>query len=120
MLVTGMQQLMSLQPKGTFGFTSAVGFARCGYSKCGASKEYGGIYQRKKTLKGWRVSRMRYYRPSNPQTETQQSWRAVFTAGWEAYNLLSPEEKVLLYTQAQKYGISGPNLFMRRWLHTHR
>jgi len=115
-IISPLSGLLSFLPRGKLGYTAGCGMARAGYSRCGASKEYGGIYQRKKTLKGWHTSRMRYYNPTNPQTEPQQSWRAQFTAGWEAYALLTDEEKMLLSRQARLLQISGPNLFMRRWL----
>jgi len=115
-IVATTGKLMSLHARGKFGFTAAAGFARCGYSRCGSSKDFGGIYQKKKTFVGNRVSRMRYYRPTNPQTETQQAWRAVLAAGWTEYALLTEDEKVLLSKQARRLRMSGPNLFMRRWL----
>ncbi len=113
-------RFLALSVRGKMGFTGAVGMARAGYSKAGASKQFGGIYQRKKTKKGWRTSRMRYYNPSNPQTETQQAWRAVLASGWEAYALLTTDEKVLLSKQARLRRMTGPNLFMSRWLQSHR
>lgn len=116
MIISDIEKLASLEIRGQLGFTSGCGLARCGYSRCGASKDYGGVYQRKKTLKGWRTSRMRYYRPTNPQTEAQQNWRANVGLGWEAYALLTDEQKVLLSKQARLLRMSGPNLFMRRWL----
>jgi hypothetical protein len=115
-IVIDMGKVMSLDVRGQIGFTSGCGLARCGYSRCGASKDFGGIYQRKKTLAGWRTSRMRYYRPTNPQTEPQQDWRAELTAGWEAYSALTSEEKVVLSRKARLLRMSGPNLFMRKWL----
>lgn len=119
-LISETESLMSLAPRGTFGFTAAAGFARCGYSRCGASKLFGGIYRRQKTQTGWQNSRGRYMRPTNPQTETQQAWRAVFAAGWDGYNALTSDEKKLLSKQARNYRLSGPQLYMRRWLQQNR
>lgn len=63
---------------------------------------------------------MNFYGPSNPQTPTQQAWRSVFTDGWVQYALLTPDEKALLSSEARRYRMSGPNLFMRRWLQANR
>lgn len=119
-IVTKTAKLMSLSARGKFGFTAGCGFARCGYSRCGASKLYGGIYQKKRTFVGTRISRERYYRPTNPQTEAQQSWRGVLADGWVEYATLTTDERVLLSKQARPLRLSGPQLFMRRWLLAHR
>lgn len=119
-LVRGTDKVASLTVTGKLGYTAGVGLARAGYSKCGSSKQYGGIYQRKKTLAGWATSRMRYYNPSNPQTTAQQAWRAVFSAGWEAYALLTTDEKMQLSKEARHYRLSGPQLFLKRYLESHR
>lgn len=119
-IVTKTSKLMSLNASGKFGFTSAAGFARCGHSRCGASKDFGGVYQSKKTAVGHRTSRMRYYRPTNPQTVLQQAWRTIFASGWAEYNMLTDEQKVLLSKEARLLRLSGPQLFMRRWLQANR
>lgn len=119
-IVEGVEKIMSLDARGKIGYTSGAGLARCGYSRCGASKRFGGIYQRKKTLKGWRTSRMRVYNPINPQTETQQAWRSVFADAWVEYATLTSEQKLLLSKEARKYHLSGPQLFLRRYLLAHR
>lgn len=119
-LVSGMEKLMSLDVRGQFGFSAGCGIARCGWTKCGSSKDFGGIYQRKKTLKGWRTSRMKYYRPSNPQTTPQQAWRAVFAAGVSGYQSLTADEKNALNKEARKYRQSGLTLFLRRYLQSNR
>lgn len=114
------EKLLSLSARGKLGYTAGVGFARCGYSRCASSKRFGGIYQRKITRAGGATSRMRYYAPANPQTEAQQDWRAIFATGWEAYALLTPDEKVILSKEARNYRMTGPNLFMRRFLQSNR
>jgi hypothetical protein len=108
--------LLSLTPRGKIGYGRGYGFSTYGYMKYGASFNRSGIYQRKKTLAGWRDSQMRIYAPSNPQTITQQAWRGVFAEGWTAYALLTSEEKLLLSRKARLLRMSGPNLFMREWL----
>jgi hypothetical protein len=119
-LTTNTEKLLSVEARGKFGRSAGCGMARCGYSRCGSSKLFGGIYKRKKTRTGWGISRERYYQPTNPQTIPQQTWRSVFAAGWDAYNLLTPDEKVLLSKEARKYRMTGANLFMRRFLQANR
>lgn len=116
MIVRGVEKAMSLGVRGKLGFCAAAGFARCGYSRAGAPKEYGGIYQKRATSKGKQVSRTRYYRPTNPQTEAQQAWRAKMAEMWGVYNSLTPEEKLALSKKARRYKLSGPQLFASRYL----
>lgn len=119
-IVTNLDALCSLSTHGTFGFSGGFGLLRFSYNRFGFFDSRSGIYQRKKTLKGWRTSRARFYRPTNPQTSLQQAWRAIFSAGWTAWGGLTPNERALYSKEAIQYGLSGPNLFMRRWLHQHR
>lgn len=119
-IVLGMEKLLSLHASKKFGFTAAAGFARCGYSRCGSSKEFGGVYQKKLTKNGWKVSRGRYQRPTNPQTTEQQAWRSVFAAGVVAYGDLTTDEKVVLSRQGRAYKMSGWNLFLRQYLQANR
>jgi len=117
--------------RGRAGFTAGVGFLRCGYSRLGASKVFGGIFSRKLIAKGvgwqnprlagrWGISRMRYYRPTNPQTIPQQAWRGVFASGKAQYDLLTTGQRALLSKEAHKRHMTGYNLFQSRWLASHR
>jgi len=115
-LVAGLEKAKSLDIRGRAGFTAAAGMARCGYSRCAADKDFGGIYQRKKTPTGWATSRMRYYRPTNPQTTAQQAWRALFALGISGYQSLTADEKIALNKEGRRYRQSGLTLFMRRYL----
>lgn len=119
-IITGMDKLMSLDARGLFGYSNGYGLIRFGYNKRGLRTDTAGIYQRKRLANGWGISRMKIYRPTNPQTTTQQNWRAVFAEGWTHYNALTSEQKVLLSKEARNYRMSGANLFMRRWLHSQR
>lgn len=111
-----LPNLMSLDARGKFGYSCGFGAMRFGYVCFGFFSEYSGIYSRKKTLTGWKVSRERFYAPRNPQTATQQAWRAVFAEGWTQYRALTDLEKVRLSKLARAYQLSGPQLFMRYWL----
>jgi len=119
-IVTGINKLMSLDVRGSFGYSSGFGRISFGFSLYGLFSEFTGIYQRKKTLKGFRTSKMNFYRPTNPQTTGQQAWRSIFASGWAVYNALTTDEKLILSRKARLYRISGPNLFMRYWLQSNR
>ena len=120
MLVKDKIYPVGLSVQGQFGFTAGVGMLRCGRSRCGADKDLGGTYTRVRTLKGWDIARRRYYRPANPQTVKQQAWRAKLAAGWPVYNSLTTEQKHALMVEARKYRLSGPTLFMSRYLQAQR
>lgn len=119
-LTKGTEDLVSIRATGQFGSTAGCGFARCSNARCGSSKLYGGIYSIKKTLKGKIVSRMRVYRPTNPQTETQQTWRAIFADGVLAWQALTPEQKEVYLSEAHRLRMTSFNVFMRNWLREFR
>lgn len=118
--VQGMERLMSLEPKGSFGFSGGFGLIRYGNTRFGFYSKFSGIYRRQLTARGPGVSRMVFYRPSNPKTPAQQAWRATFAAAWPVYNALTDAEKKALSKEARKYRLSGPSLFLRRYLQSHR
>jgi hypothetical protein len=102
--------------RGRFGYSAGVGFARCGYSKFGCSKEYGGIYHKRMSKNGRVISRMRYYATPNPQTEAQQNWRGVFANGVEEWHALTTSEKIYYNTLKYPTGQSGFTRFMSKYL----
>lgn len=115
-IVLGTGKLMSLDARGKFAYSGGLGAIRLGYTRLGFYSPFHGVYQRKHTFVGPRISRMRYYRPTNPQTPTQQAWRAKMAEGWSGYNALTTPEKVQLSKEARKYRLSGPQLYMSRYL----
>lgn len=120
MIVEGIEKLYSLSVRGSFGYSNGFGRIRYGKSLYGLFLDACGIYSRKKTLTGFKTSRMSFYAPSNPQTTGQQAWRAVFAAGKVAYDALTTPQKVLLSKEARDYRMTGYNLFMRRYLQANR
>lgn len=117
--------------RGTLGFGRGYGGSEYGKARYGFSTPTSGIYQRKLIAKGadisnpraegrWGVSRMRFYRPTNTQQPAQQAWRSIFADGWPVYNALTIEQKKRLSKEAAQQGLTGPNLFMSRWLQSRR
>lgn len=62
------------------------------------------------------TTRMKHYYPTNPQTEAQQNWRAIFANGVAEWHSLTAEEK--LYYNRLKYPArqSGFTRFMSKYL----
>jgi hypothetical protein len=104
--------LYSLAARGWVGKGAGCGRARCGLSKCGDRLFVSGIYHRRH--KKGRVSchQLRHYRPTNPRTETQQAWRAIFAQGVEEWHALTPAERAEYNRKARGRPLTGYNLFL--------
>ena len=79
-LVRGLDKGMSFDARGKFGFSGGFGKLKFGYNKFGFYSKFAGIYSRKKTNKGWQLSRMVHYRPKNPNTFYQYIQRYYFSS----------------------------------------
>jgi hypothetical protein len=75
-----------------------------------------GIYRRRPTRKGVTLVKMDFYTPTNPQTEAQQAWRAIFSAGVAAWQALSEEAQDIWKEEARYRPLTGFNLFLRDYL----
>lgn len=108
---------------------AGYGFARRGDGRYGDTQRLGGVYQRR--LAGFKRSpadnskthyytytRMRYYRPSNPQTEIQQANRSKFTDAVEAWALLTTVEKSVYNDRGKKLNRIGRNIFISEYMHS--
>jgi hypothetical protein len=69
---------------------------------------------------GYGQEQMAYYRPANPQTETQQAWRAVFADAVAAWQALSEEEKQAWRRKGTRRSKMGYSLFLSRYLDGHK
>lgn len=119
-IVKGLDKVYSLDVRGKLFYPCGFGRVVFGYNKFGFYSVLSGIYSQKITKKGRAISRMKFYRPTNPQTETQQAWRDVFSAGVLAWRSLSSEDKEQLNRRALKFKMEGFNFFMRNWLYSHK
>jgi hypothetical protein len=115
-LVTSENTPIATRLRGRFGYSAGAGFARCGRSRCGCSKLFGGIYHTRRAKNGTVVSRMRYYATPNPQTETQQAWRDVFKNGVSTWHSLTTSEKQYYNDLKYPRGQSGFTRFMSKYL----
>lgn len=75
-----------------------------------------GIYQRQPSLNGQIVRKLKFYVPTNPQTEAQQANRQKIADAVSAWQALTDEQKDVYNKKALGKGISGYNLFIKNYL----
>ena len=107
------------------------GIARCGQVQCAFDGNIAGIYQRRLVGTGVAlaprrregrigISRGAFYTYSTEAIGGRVAWRAVFAAGKAQYDLLTTDQKAQYSKQARSLCMNGYNLFMSRWLQSHR
>lgn len=107
------------------------GNARCSQNACGDDGNLPGIYQRRMVGAGvtlasrkkagrWAIGRNNFYPFVITHTLPQEAWRDVFAAGKAQYDLLTDAERLRYLREARTLCMSGYNLFMSRWLQSHR
>lgn len=74
-----------------------------------------GIYQMRMTKRGKVPVKMKFYTPTNPQTELQQANRAKFAAAMAAWQGLSSGDKAVYNKRAKKRQMFGWGLFIREY-----
>lgn len=121
------ETMAGLRQTGTIRGGDGLGFIRLGHSSLGASAFIGGVYQRRVTgynNTGRKVHlprktyyvKMRYYRPTNPNSSAQQAGRSKFAdavAGWAA---LTAAEKEEYNKRAHKLSRRGRNLYISEYM----
>lgn len=130
-IVTSEEMAASFKLAGPIGFGRGYGDSRRGKVRYGGCTPEAGMYQRRmvgvgSTLapkkKGGRlaISRGKFYGYNNSSIGGRIAWRATFAAGKAQYDLLTTDEKVKYSKEARTLCMSGYNLFMSRWLQSHR
>lgn len=74
-----------------------------------------GIYQMRMTKRGKVPIKMKFYRPTNPQTVPQQANRQKFADAMTAWGALSSGEKAVYNERAKKRQMFGWGLFIREY-----
>lgn len=74
-----------------------------------------GIWQMRMTKRGKVPIRMKFYTPTNPQTELQQANRQKFADAMSAWHSLTDSEKNAYNKRAKHIGLFGRNLFIREY-----
>lgn len=115
----GMGKLLSMDARGKLGWSGGFGRIRFGYNKFGYYNWYAGIYSKKHQWGKTYISRMKFYRPTNPNSVGQQARRTAFANGMSAWASLSTDQKNIYKRRAKPYKMNGSNLFMKEYLNTH-
>lgn len=114
-----MGKLLSLDARGKFGYSGGLGRLSLGYNRLGFYNWYCGIYQKKYYYGKPFISRSKFYRPINPRTEIQQSWRTVLKNAVLAWQALDNENKAIYNKRAKGHIMSGYNVFVSEYLKSH-
>jgi len=117
-IINPIDGLHSFEQRKKVGLPYGYGGAYYGQSKYGYHDLRAGIYRVISWFSRQKIQKMKFYRPFNPQTIPQQSWRTEFAnavAGWQA---LTPEQKAV-YNESAKYkNMSGYNWYIREQLNS--
>ena len=121
------ETMAGIRQTGSIRRGDGFGFIRLGHSTFGTIAHVGGVYQKRVT--GYNNTgrkahlprnayyvRMRYYRPTNPNTPAQQAGRSKFAdavAGWAA---LTAAEKEEYNKRAHKHSRRGRNLYISEYM----
>lgn len=119
--------MAGLQQRGSIRRGDGLGFIRCGHSRLGSTAYIGGIYQKRVT--GYnnygrrpdlpRVSyyvKMRYYKPTNPNTAAQQARRSKFAEAVASWKGLSAAQKMIYNNRAHRQSRRGQNLYISEFM----
>lgn len=113
-----LEEVPAFQIRKKIGYPSGYGGCIYGISMYGYHGYVSGIY-RIRTIDGKQIQqKMKFYRPSNPQTAPQQSWRAVFANAIAGWQVLTPEQKAVYNESAKNKKMSGYNLYIREYLNS--
>lgn len=115
-----LTELFALEWKGTFGAIKSYKNGDITVAEAMALNPFVGIYQKKHTFEGPRISHMKLYKPTNPQTAEQQAHRNIFKDGVLLWQGLTELEKKAYNDRAKQYRFSGFNLFMREYLNAQK
>ena len=121
------ETMAGLRQTGTIRGGDGLGFIRLGHSSLGASAFIGGVYQRRVTgynNTGRKVHlprktyyvKMRYYRPTNPNTPEQQANRSMFAEAVASWKGLPPAEKIEWKKKASRHSRRGHNLYISEYM----
>jgi len=75
-----------------------------------------GIYQHRHTPSGIINVKEKFYTPTNPQTETQQANRTKLANADKAWQALSEETKNYWRFKTKHPGMTGFNLFIKKYM----
>lgn len=112
----GMGKLLSLDARGKFGYPGGFGRIAFGYTRFGFYSWYAGIYSKKYFFGKPYISRMKFYRPTNPQTIKQQNWRSVHSYATYLWQNFDSDVKAPYEFKARIKRMTGYNFFLSYFL----
>jgi len=115
-----ISELFALEWTGIFGGIKSYKNGEITRDEAMALNDKVGIYQRKNTHEGKRISHMKLYVPTNPRTPNQQSHRFIFKNGVQYWQGLTENGKKAYNKRAKPHNFSGFNLFMREYLNQYK
>ena len=121
------ETMAGIRQTGSIRRGDGFGFIRLGHSTFGTIAHVGGVYQKRVTgynntgrkahlpRKAYYV-RMRYYRPTNPNTIVQQARRTLFAEAMASWQGLPPAEKIEWKKKASRHSRRGHNLYISEYM----
>lgn len=121
------ETMAGLRQTGKIKRGDGLGFIRFGHSAFGSSHYFGGIYQKRNTGyndKGYKPGaarktyyvKMRYYRPTNPNSPAQQAGRSKFADAVASWQGLPASEQAKYNRRAQRHSRRGRNLYISEFM----
>lgn len=110
------QKLDSFSARKKVGLPNGFGDIVFGYSQNGEDNPFAGIYQRKKTLFGYKTSKMKFYRPPLGRTPAQDLLRLKFSAACSGWNDLTNEEKAFYNEKGKKLKLYGRSVYISEFM----
>jgi hypothetical protein len=111
-----MGKLLSLDARGKFGWSGGFGRLAFGYTRLGFYSWWAGIYSKKYYYGKPYISRMKFYRPTNPRTILQQNWRAVHAYATYLWRSFDPETQEPYEMKGKRAKMTGYNFFLSYFL----
>jgi len=115
-IVNKAQLGLGVEIRGKLNVGSIHGLREYGLFDYGDDEDIAGIYQIRHSAGKAIQVKMPFYSPTNPQTEAQQAWRALFATGVSNWQSLSESAKNEWRGKAKYKPLTGFNLYLRTWL----
>ena len=114
-LALGLNALRSFSARKKIGHPAGYGFFRFGHAWFGDPGILSGVYHTRRAKGRTFTTRMRYYRPTNPQSVPQEANRTKFANAMTAWGALTLEQKAVYTERAKKRGMFPWGLFIREY-----
>lgn len=116
MRIDKLGQRIDADIRGKVGRGGGFGRLCFGYNTFGLYSIYFGIFSKKYYFGKPYISKMKFYRPTNPQTIRQQNWRVIHAYGTFLWQNKDTEQQEPYKLRAYRLKMTGYNLWLSRWL----